>query len=150
MEMTDAERNAESQLILAEKFNKCIMRIFRMAESKLNSNNPDIDQLGRLLKLFRSTYPMLMIERCKDKLWVVREYILNKNEAYFLDRSYDEYIKKDKNQRFIETLIEMIQESRSALTDTEVEYIWVSVQEMLGYAMNFKILINDIAPDLYE
>lgn len=132
----------DKKLAICDIFNKQVFNIFKLASNKA-PNNPDIDRLKRIISYCRETWPPFMIERCKDKIWSVRKQIIDKDEDYFLNRKYDEFIKKDENQRFIETLIEMVQDSSSHLSKEEKEYIWSCVNTMLQNCLDYKLLTGD-------
>jgi hypothetical protein len=141
MDKKESDR-IDKQLAIARSFNKQILNIFRVVDSKVEGN-PDIDRLKRLISMCRNVCPLFMIERCKDKIWIDRDHILKENEDYFLNRKFDEYIKKDQNQRFIETLIEMVHDGYHLLSPSEKKCLWKYIKQMLQDCMEFKLTTGD-------
>jgi len=129
----------DEKLRLADSFNKQIANIFRVIESKIQKN-ADMVRLKNIIGGVRGGWPLFMIERCKDKLWKDSKSIINRDEKYFINRSFDEYIKKDENQKYIENIIDIIQSQYSELNKNEKNCIWKYIEQMLSDSIKFKIL----------
>jgi uncharacterized FlgJ-related protein len=85
----------------------------------------------------------MIINKCKDKIWDSREQILAEDEDFFISKRYDEYIKKDENQMFIEGLINLFKRSRSLLSEKESKFMWATVKHLLATVTEYKMLIED-------
>lgn len=127
---------------VCKEFHSCISKILNVVDSKL-PGNLDIDRLKRLIRLARDEDPLLVISKCKDKIWDAREHILTENEEFFLNKEYDQYIKKDANQAFIETLVTLVKEGHQSLSDEEKKYVWEVNKDLLTAVTEFKLLTDD-------
>lgn len=125
-----------------DEFHKCIFKILKCVDDKL-SNNIEVDRLKRLVRIARDESPFEIIDRCKNKIWDSREHIINKNEEYFLKNSFDKYIKKDENQMFIQSLVQLFRDNHDQLTAQEKNYIWGLNLKMLNCVTEYKILTGD-------
>lgn len=125
-----------------QSFHTGISKMLKVTDSKL-PGNIEVDRLKRLIRIARDEEPLMIINKCKDKIWDAREKILSEDEDYFIKKEYDEYIKKDGNQMFIEGLINLFKQSKDMLSDKEKAYVWKVNKQLLADVTTYKILIND-------
>ena len=81
--------------------------------------------------------------RTKDKIWAVREHIINKNAKYFMEKDYSAAIKKDGNQAMIETLVDLVKEKFATITEQEKDFYWKKGAMMLNCIVRFKKLVGE-------
>jgi Mg2+/Co2+ transporter CorC len=70
-------------------------------------------------------------------MWTSREYIQTRNEKYFLDRDYNDLIKKDANQELIQSLVDLIKSGWKTLDAEEKDVIWQKTRTMLKAVIYF-------------
>jgi hypothetical protein len=128
--------------LIVQDFHSQISKTLKVVDSKL-PNNIEVDQLKRLIRIARDEEPLMIINKCKDKIWDSREQILSENVDYFLAKEYDEYIKKDTNQMFIEGLIGLFKQSHHLLSEKERAYVWKINKRLLQDVIRYKMLIGD-------
>jgi len=139
----DRKEDKEQQISkIIQDFHSQIAKTLKVVDSKL-PNNIEVDRLKRLVRIARDEEPLMIINRCKDKIWDSREQILAENEDYFLSKEYDEYIKKDENQMFIEGLIGLFKQSHHLLSDKERAYVWKINKQLLNDVIQYKMLVGD-------
>lgn len=123
-------------------FHSGISKIFKIIDAK-TPGNLEIDRLKRLVRIARDEDPLNIINKCKDKLWDSRERILERDQKFFMNNTFGQYIKKDENQMFIESMINLIQTNVDNLSAKEKDYIWKIIQGLLDQVTVYKILIGD-------
>ena len=129
---------------ILQSFSSDIAQLLKIVDAKL-PGNLEVDRLKRLIRIARDEEPLMIINKCKDKIWDSREKILAEDEEFFISKKYDEYIKKDENQMFIEGLINLFKSSRSLLSKKENKFMWGTVKHLLATVTEYKILIGDYA-----
>ena len=142
--MADSKINISD---IINKFNKSMNKIINLVDSKIKDNTRYVNEmkhLKNLIKLAKLSSPDEIISRCKDKICAVEAStaIQNHNAEYFLDRKYDDYVKKDKNQIFIETLISMVKTGYPLLSDAERVFLWKHGEMLLWCCANYKKILN--------
>ena len=125
-----------------ENFHSVISKILKMVDSKI-PGDIEVDRLKRLVRMARDEAPLIIITKCKQKIWDSREQILARDENYFLKKKFGEYIKKDKNQMFIEGLIDLVKRGYNMVSDKEKDYIWNLNKQLLEYVIRYKMLTGD-------
>jgi hypothetical protein len=139
----DSKTDKEQKIsLIIHGFHSQIAKLLKIIDSKL-PNNIEVDRLKRLVRIARDEEPLLIINKCKDKIWDSRKQIRERDKEYFLNKEYDEYIKKDKNQLFIEGLIGLFKQSHELLNEKELGVIWKINNQLLDNVCEYKILIND-------
>ena len=110
---------------------------------KQTDDETEIVEIERL-KRFINMLPIdEVFMRGKDKVWNVRNHILNRNANFFLERDYSKVIKKDKNQVMMETLVEIIKDKYSHVSNEEMEYYWKKGAYALNCIIRFKQLVGE-------
>jgi hypothetical protein len=123
-------------------FHSQIAKVLKVIDSKL-PGDIEVDRLKRLIRIARDEEPLLIINKCKNKIWDSREQIVGKNEDYFLTKEYDEYIKKDGNQMFIEGLIGLFKQSHHLLSEKERDHVWKLNNQLLEDVIEYKLITDD-------
>lgn len=106
-------------------------------------NENDVVELDRMKRIINLAPVEEMIIRAKDKVWNVREHIINKNTKFFLDRDYSAIIKKDHNQSVIEGIIHIIKNSFNRLSPNEQEFYWNKAIIMLNCVSRLKKILGE-------
>jgi hypothetical protein len=140
--MTDKEDTENKISLIVHDFHSQISKVLKIVDSKL-PNDIEVDRLKRLIRIGRDEEPLMIINRCKDKIWNSRDQIRARDQDYFLNRDYDEYIKKDQNQMFIEGLIGLFKQSHDLLNEKELDILWKINNQLLNDICEYKILIGD-------
>lgn len=76
--------------------------------------------------------------RSKDKIWAVRNHIINKNLKYFIEKDYSSVIKRDHNQAMLEAIIEIIKNGITKLSQEDLNFYWKKAAVMLKCVVRFK------------
>ena len=128
--------------VVLQTFSSDIAQLLKLVDNKL-AGNLEVDRLKRIIRIARDEEPLLIINKCKDKIWDSREKILAEDEDFFVAKKFDEYIKKDDNQMFIESLIALFKSGFGSLSAKEKKFMWSIVQRLLETVAEYKILIGD-------
>lgn len=134
--------NATQISQIAHNFSTHISQLLKLIDAKL-AGNLEVDRLKRLIRIARDEEPLMIINKCKNKIWDSREKILAEDEAFFISKDYNEYIKKDGNQVFIESLINLFKNGRNLLSKKENSHMWAVVKQLLATVTEYKIAIGD-------
>jgi hypothetical protein len=140
--MSNKEDKDKEISLVVHDFHSQLSKVLKLIDSKI-PNDIEIDRLKRLIRIARDEEPLMIINKCKDKLWNAREQIRTKDKTYFLKKEYNEYIKKDGNQMFIEGIIGLIKQSHTMLSEKELEVVWKINNKLLDDVCKYKILIGD-------
>lgn len=97
----------------------------------------DIIQIERIKRIIRLCPLEEKLLRCKDKIFTVRDHIINRNADYFLNRDYSNYIKEDEKKEFINDIIDLIKRNYSQLKKEEQELYWPIGLELLKCVIEF-------------
>ncbi|MGL5934196.1 MAG: hypothetical protein ACRCZI_01085 [Cetobacterium sp.] len=123
-------------------FNSTTSTILRICK-KLAPNQVELDSLQNIIKLAKDVDPLIIINRCKDKFWMHREYIINEDENFFLNNQFSSFIKDDENKSFIYSLINLIKSRYKTMSVGEKKQIWSLIKDLLKYVIEYKKSIND-------
>lgn len=123
-------------------FNSNITKVMRICK-KIEPNSVELDSLQNILKLAKDIDPLLIINRCKDKFWMHREFIINEDAEFFLNNKFDSFIKDDENKSFIYALINLIKTRYGSMSKDEKKYIWSLIKDLLKCIIEYKKAIND-------
>lgn len=110
---------------------------------KQTEDESDLVQLERLKRIINLTPEDERFIRSKDKIWNVREHILNKNAKYFLEKDYNPMFKKDHNQSMLESLVEIIKDKFDELDSDEQLFYWKKAATLLNCVVRFKKAIGE-------
>lgn len=128
-----------------------IANMINNIKNKMESNkkNPKLYnesyavEISRLKTIHSMVPHQEEFERIKDKFWVAREFIMNKDDKFFLERDYSDVIKRDENQHFLETIVECVCVSWKTLTDDEKLATWKILREILLLITEYKLIVAD-------
>ena len=141
MDLNEDDKQRKISIII-QGFHTDLSQLLKVVDIKL-AGNLEVDRLKRLIRIARDEEPLMIINKCKDKIWDSRKQILDENEEFFISKKYEEYIKKDGNQMFIEGLINLFKNSRHMLSEKERKFMWVVIKRMLSAVTEYKIIIGD-------
>jgi hypothetical protein len=127
---------------LFDEFGREINHLVLMVKRR-TTDISELVQIERVVRLMGICPPDEKFLRVKDKVFAVREHILNKNAAYFLNKDYSGLIKKDSKQAFIESLVETIKNTYDELTDKEKEMYWDKGLKILRLVIEYRLLVGD-------
>jgi len=111
--------------------------------TKEATDESEIVELERIKRIVNLAPKEEKFIRMKDKVWKVREHILNKNADYFFKKDYSEFIKKDHNQVFLENIVEIICQKFKQLNESEQEFYWNKALILLQCVLKFKKITGD-------
>jgi hypothetical protein len=137
-------KNTNDINIIVSNFHGKIFKILKICK-KIRPNNIELEQLHSRLSLARDVDPLLIINRCKDKMWLYRDYILERNEKFFLDNGFTQYIKDDDNKSFMHSLIDLIKSGYKSTSTEEKDILWSLAQDMLRHVIEYKKAIGDFS-----
>lgn len=128
---------------IIERFHSIISRIIKIVDSKL-PGDIEIDRLKRIIRLARSEFPLLIMDKSKDYFWEHREQILDEDESYFLNKDYSIYIDEgDEDKEFISKLIKSFKTIFPKLSPKEKVYLWKLNKNILESVIKYKVLTNE-------
>lgn len=125
-------------------FHGVMFKILKICR-KIDPTSIELESLQSRIGLARDIDPLLIINRCKDKVWMHREHIINENEEFFLKNKFTEYIKNDENKSFMHSLINLIKTKYKGLSAPEKKELWRLVKEMLRHIVEYKKATDDFA-----
>jgi hypothetical protein len=100
----------------------------------------EIERLKRLLGLCSCDE---LFYRSKDKIWSVRNKLINKDLDWFVNRDYSKLIKKDSKTTLIETLVDIIKDKIANMSLEERDIYWNKGLEMLLLVGQFKKITGE-------
>ena len=126
-----------------KQFDNCISSLLSMA-SKTVTNETELVELERVKRILKIPGDDEKFIRSKDKLWAVRNQIINKDENYFLNKDYTTIIKKDSKQAMIECVLNIIKYKFINMNPSEKAVYWTKAGEMLKYVIKYKQLMGEV------
>lgn len=142
-EIHTVERNLTDDVNeIITKFHSNIFKILKICR-KIEPNNLELESLQGKLGLARDMDPLLIINRCKDKVWMHREQILDEDEEFFLKNKFANYIKNDENKSFMYSMVNLIKTKYKEMSTPEKKQIWRLIQAMLAHIVEYKKATND-------
>lgn len=127
--------------LIIKLFNKEILGLLTKIEHNENGNS-DIIWLRTTVDFVLKADNNSLIERCHEKIWTYRDQIEKRELTFFLEHDYDRFIKKDKHQLFMHTLMNTFKRQVHKVTPEEVEMLWEIMDLLLYLVAEYKIL-ND-------
>lgn len=126
-----------------DKFSQAINGLITTVRTYIKEEEEivEIDRLKRIIGFLPVDERFL---RCSEKIWSVRNYIINKDMKYFLNKDLSHAIKKDSKQRMIETLIEIVKERFPSLSKEQQDIYWNKSIIMLNCVAQFKKLTGEV------
>lgn len=126
---------------LFDEFANAINALIEVGKRSITDED-DLVELDRLKRILGFTPKEELLIRCNNKIWAVRDHILKKNAEYFINKDYGSVIKKDRHQRFIESLIEIIRDNYGKLSLPEQEIYWKKGFTLLEIVARFRRATN--------
>lgn len=130
------DKEHKINLIISD-FHSTVFKILKICK-KIEPNNLELEWLQKKLSLARDIDHLLIITRCKDKIWLYREHILSENEDFFEKNQYSQFIKDDENKPFMNSLISLIKSKFKELSTPEKKTIWRLIQDLLASVGKYK------------
>lgn len=124
------------------EFHSTIFKVLKICR-KIEPNNIDLEWLQSKLSMARDIDPLMIINKCSNKIWAHREHILEQNEDFFLKNKYTEFIKNDENKSFMHSLIDLIKNKYLEISAAEKKMLWDLIKSMLGSIAKYKKAIGD-------
>jgi uncharacterized protein YeeX (DUF496 family) len=124
------------------EFHRSVFSILKICR-KIEPGNILLESLQKRIGFARDFSPFIIIDKCKDKVWVHREYIINEDENFFLQKNFSSYIKEDENKSFINDMITLIKSKYQERSTAEKKELWRHIKLLLKYVTQYKVLIND-------
>jgi hypothetical protein len=110
---------------------------------KQTKDEDEIVEIERIKRLINLAPIDERFVRSKDKIWNVRNQILEKNTQWFLDRDYSSLVKKDHNQATIETIMSIIRDKFHTLSKAEMDHYWNKAIALLQNVARYKKLVGE-------
>jgi hypothetical protein len=122
---------------------QCINSILALVlkQCKDDEDVVEVEQLRRVLHICPLEDKFI---RTKEKIWAVRHHIINKNAAYFLEKDYSNYIKRDGNQAFIESMLEIIKSRYNELSIVNQDMYWIKAAKLLNTVARFRKATSEL------
>jgi hypothetical protein len=130
----------ESDII--DEFHRCVFKLIRICK-KIEPNNMDIEWLQNKLSLARDIDPLLIIHRARDKVWIYRNEILNRDMDFFMNNKFNQFIKNDENKTFMYTLVNLIKKRFLERSEEEKKMIWDLSNDLLAAVVKYKKITGD-------
>jgi hypothetical protein len=80
--------------VIITEFHSVIFKVFKICQ-KIEPNNIELEWLRKQISLARDIDPLLIINKCSNKIWAHREQIINEDESFFLNSQYNNFNKND-------------------------------------------------------
>jgi HSP90 family molecular chaperone len=116
-----------------------INSVITMVKEQL-TDETEIAEMERLKRIIGFCPKEELFIRTKEKVWNVRDHIINKDMEFFYNRDYSSMVKKDENQSFIEALMNIVKYNFKQLTPKEQDRYWNRGIMMLKNIVEFEKL----------
>ena len=130
--------------LIVTDFHSVIFKILRICR-KIDPNNIDLEWINSKVSLARDVDPLLIISRCKDKLWAYHDEILREDENFFLNNKFSGFIKNDENKTFMYSFINLLKNKINDLSEAEKKLLWSLIKDMLACVIKYKKATNDFS-----
>ena len=125
---------------IVETFNNeasLILKIFKKTEK----DNIDYIWGIKIINTIKNENPSFIIERCLEKLWDNKNYIMDRNEKFFLENNIEsKYIKDDERKEWLTGLIEFIKNKLNKLNTETKDFLWDKFNILLKLSIEYKLL----------
>jgi hypothetical protein len=130
--------------VIITEFHSVIFKVFKICQ-KIEPNNIELEWLRKQISLARDIDPLLIINKCSNKIWAHREQIINEDESFFLNSQYNNFIKNDENKSFISELVNLIKKRYIGISASEKKVLWNLIKAMLTSIVKYKKATGDFA-----
>lgn len=128
--------------IVVSEFHTVLFKLLKICQ-KIDPHNIELEWMRKQLSLARSIDPLLIINKCSNKIWAYREQIIEENEVFFLHNKYSTYIKNDENKSFINEFINLLKTKFVQISTAEKKMLWSLMQSMLTAIVKYKKATGD-------
>lgn len=122
---------------IVNEFHSHIFKLLKISQ-RMEPSNIDLEWLRKQLALARDIDPLLIINKCSEKIWSYREQIIAEDDDFFLKNQYSNFIKNDQNKSFISELVNLIKKRYTDLSLGEKKAIWLLIKGMLSAVARYK------------
>ena len=136
--MSDSNKQKQLSDIL-QRFNSDISKLLKIARA-FSDDDPNVEWVARIIKIIRNENPPMILERCIDKFWDNKDFIIKRDTEFFKTCSLDKYVKKDKNKVWIDGLINLVRTKYFEISEKEQNYIWERMNELLKCVIEYKLV----------
>jgi hypothetical protein len=126
---------------IIKEFNTSVFDLIKICR-KLEPSNIDLEWIHKQLLLAREMDPLLLINGCKDKLWLYREQIINEDSDFFLKQNFSTD-KAGDSKDFMQSMIKLVKNKFQELSNSEKKVIWNLTKKMLTCVIKYKKIIDD-------
>lgn len=126
-----SKMNATELESLLQTFKNTINSLLSFATEKVSGDEEDCANLERVRRIIGFLPPEEIFIRVKDKVWAVRDHIINENLQYFMDKDYGNMIKKDQKQELLENIICVIKDYVTQMSEEDIQTLWTKGKIML-------------------
>jgi hypothetical protein len=137
----DAETTEKINTVITE-FHRTVFNVLKICK-KIEPNNILLESLQKRLSFARDYSPFIIIDKCKDKIWLHKEYIINEDEDFFLQNNFAQYIKEDENKSFIYGMVKLVKSKYQERSTAEKKELWRHIKALLQHITEYKILTGD-------
>jgi hypothetical protein len=123
--------NATDLESILQTFKNTVNSLLSFATEKVGNDEEDCANLERVRRIIGFLPPEEIFIRVKDKVWAVRDHILNENLQYFMEKDYGNMIKKDQKQELLENIICVIKDYVTQMSEEDVKTLWTKGKIML-------------------
>jgi len=127
---------------ILDEFHSVTFKIIKLAK-KLDPNNIEIEVLHKKLSLAKSIDPLIIIDKCKDKIWFYRNEIINRDIDFFVKNKFSQFIKNDENKTFMYSLINMFKKKMMELSNAELKAVWDLINDLLVAVVKYLKIRNE-------
>ena len=135
---TSVKKNLDDDINdIIKEFHNTIFKVLKICK-KIEPNNVELEWLHNKLSLARDIDPLMIINKCSEKIWAHREHIITENEDFFLNNKYTEYIKEDENKSFMYSLVDLLKDKYKVVSTSEKKVLWSLIKSMLASIVKYK------------
>lgn len=139
--MSEVDKQKQLSDIL-QRFNRGVSKLMKVARN-FSNDDPNVDWVGRIIKICRNENPPMILEKSIDKFWDNKDSIIRRDTEFFKTCSFDKYVKKDKNKEWIDGLIGVVRTRYFDLSVGEQTYIWDRMNELLICVIEYRLIQED-------
>jgi hypothetical protein len=127
-----------------DEFSRAAIRMLTFSKKKCSKMSEEvIVEVDRLARLINLAPNFEKFHRSYDKLYIVRDKILNRDDDFFIKKDYTGVIKKDEKEQMLETLKDVILNCWHTLDEQDKNFYWTQILLMLKQVLRFKKLLQD-------
>lgn len=138
--MSDAQTIAINNIIVS--FYNALFKIIKICK-KVEPNMLELDDVHRRVSLARDIDPLIVIDRCKDKIWMYKDQIIDEDEEFFLNNKFSNFIKNDENKSLIYNILNLIKDRYREMSVPEKKAVWKIIQDLLKLIIEYKKATGD-------